>query len=123
MADSNSIHKWWSDFEITDAGTEVPYKVNAIELRAVNLKQLREEGSEIMFNSDGHISTFYLIWAPGSLEEKVQNIVKAWEMEMFHKVDFDDLKSVDPIKYTFSLYGTDYLLYLITKKKNLYIWS
>ncbi|GER47858.1 pathogenesis-related family protein [Striga asiatica] len=45
------------------------------------------------------------IWAPGSLEEKVQNIVKTWEMEMFHKVDFDDLKSVDPVKYRFSLNG------------------
>ncbi|CAA0842786.1 pathogenesis-related family protein [Striga hermonthica] len=43
------------------------------------------------------------IWAPGSLEEKVQNIVKTWEMEMFHKVNFDDHKSVDPIKYRFNL--------------------
>lgn len=45
------------------------------------------------------------IWPPGSLEEKVQNLVKTWEMEMFHKVCFDDYKSVDPEKYTFSLNG------------------
>ncbi|KAL8515199.1 hypothetical protein ACS0TY_014059 [Phlomoides rotata] len=45
------------------------------------------------------------IWPPGSLEEKVQNIVKTWEMEMFHKVKLDELKSVDPAKYMFSLNG------------------
>lgn len=46
------------------------------------------------------------IWPPGSLEEKVQNLVKTWEMEMFHKtIDFDDLKSVNLMKYTFSLNG------------------
>uniref|UniRef100_A0A5B7APT8 Pathogen-related protein-like n=1 Tax=Davidia involucrata TaxID=16924 RepID=A0A5B7APT8_DAVIN len=45
------------------------------------------------------------IWPPGSLEEKVQNLVKTWEMEMFHKVCFDDYKTVDPKKYRFSLNG------------------
>jgi len=45
------------------------------------------------------------IWPPGSLEEKVQNLVKTWEMEMFHKASFDDCKSIDPKKYTFSLNG------------------
>ncbi|KAJ8450387.1 hypothetical protein Cgig2_004844 [Carnegiea gigantea] len=46
------------------------------------------------------------IWPPGSLEERVQNLVKTWEMEMFHKtVCFDHLKSVNPKNYTFSLNG------------------
>ncbi|XP_040995912.1 pathogen-related protein-like [Juglans microcarpa x Juglans regia] len=45
------------------------------------------------------------IWPPGSLEEKVQNLVKSWEMEMFHKTCSDDYKSLDPNKYTFSLNG------------------
>ncbi|CAL5414678.1 unnamed protein product [Camellia sinensis] len=45
------------------------------------------------------------IWPPGSVEEKVQNLVKTWEMEMFHKTCFDDYKTVDPIKYRFSLNG------------------
>ncbi|KAF8411674.1 hypothetical protein HHK36_004232 [Tetracentron sinense] len=45
------------------------------------------------------------IWPPGSIEEKVQNLVKTWEMEMFHKTSFDDYKTVDPNKYTFSLNG------------------
>ncbi|PON76297.1 NTF2-like domain containing protein [Parasponia andersonii] len=45
------------------------------------------------------------IWPAGSLEEKVQNLVKTWEMEMFHKTCFADYKSVDPKKYTFSLNG------------------
>ncbi|KAK9270485.1 hypothetical protein L1049_026065 [Liquidambar formosana] len=45
------------------------------------------------------------IWPAGSLEEEVQSLVKTWEMEMFHKLCFDDNKSVDPNKYTFSLNG------------------
>ncbi|XP_027337206.1 pathogen-related protein-like [Abrus precatorius] len=44
-------------------------------------------------------------WPVGSLEEQVQTLVKNWEMEMFHKVDMDDYRSVDPKKYTFSLNG------------------
>ncbi|XP_047341045.1 pathogen-related protein-like [Impatiens glandulifera] len=45
------------------------------------------------------------IWPVGSLEEKVQNLVKTWEMEMFNKLDFNDYKTVDPINYRFSLNG------------------
>ncbi|KAL3845439.1 hypothetical protein ACJIZ3_002842 [Penstemon smallii] len=45
------------------------------------------------------------VWAPGSLEEMVQNLVKTWEMEMFHKVNPVDYKTVDPKKYQFSLNG------------------
>ncbi|GFP97822.1 pathogen-related protein [Phtheirospermum japonicum] len=56
------------------------------------------------------------IWPAGSLEDKVQNIVKTWEMEMFHKVNFDDFKSVDPVKYRFSLNGRK-LLSLEEKRK------
>ena len=44
-------------------------------------------------------------WLPGSLEEKVQNFVKTWEMEFFHKTDLDEFKSIDPKKFTFSLNG------------------
>jgi hypothetical protein len=45
------------------------------------------------------------VWSAGSLEERVQNMVKTWEMEMFNKLNFDDYKSVDPQKYRFSLNG------------------
>ncbi|GMP46515.1 hypothetical protein CsSME_00014635 [Camellia sinensis var. sinensis] len=45
------------------------------------------------------------IWPQGSLEEKVQNLLKSWEMEIFHKKSFDDFKTMDPKKYTFSLNG------------------
>ncbi|KDP43037.1 hypothetical protein JCGZ_25223 [Jatropha curcas] len=45
------------------------------------------------------------VWPPGSLEEKVQNLLKTWEMEVFHKTCFDDYKSIDPKKYTYSLNG------------------
>ncbi|PSS31731.1 Pathogen-related protein [Actinidia chinensis var. chinensis] len=44
-------------------------------------------------------------WLPGSLEEKVQNLVKSWEMELFHKASLVDFKTLDPNKYTFSLNG------------------
>ncbi|KAJ8771723.1 hypothetical protein K2173_026900 [Erythroxylum novogranatense] len=46
------------------------------------------------------------VWPPGSIEEKVQNLVKTWEMEVFHKTCFDDYKSIaDPKKYSSSLNG------------------
>ncbi|KAH7525167.1 hypothetical protein FEM48_Zijuj06G0196200 [Ziziphus jujuba var. spinosa] len=38
------------------------------------------------------------IWPPGSLGEQVQNLVKTWEMEIFHKVDINDYKTLDPEK-------------------------
>ncbi|KAE9603977.1 hypothetical protein Lal_00001970 [Lupinus albus] len=44
-------------------------------------------------------------WPLGSVEEQVQTLVKNWEMEMFHKVDLHENRSVDPEKYTFSLNG------------------
>ncbi|KAK0575771.1 hypothetical protein LWI29_006706 [Acer saccharum] len=45
------------------------------------------------------------IWPPGSLEEKVQNLIKTWEMENFHKTRIEDFKSIVPEKFTFSLNG------------------
>lgn len=45
------------------------------------------------------------IWPSGSLEDEVQNLVKTWEMELFHKAKLDDFKTLDPNKYTFSLNG------------------
>ncbi|KAK7410671.1 hypothetical protein VNO78_01648 [Psophocarpus tetragonolobus] len=45
------------------------------------------------------------VWAPGSVEEQVQTIVKTWEMEMFHKVDRQDYRSLDIEKYSFSVNG------------------
>ncbi|XP_048332058.2 pathogen-related protein [Ziziphus jujuba] len=45
------------------------------------------------------------VWPPGSLEEMVQNLVKTWEMELFHKACPDDYKTLDPNKFTYSLNG------------------
>ena len=50
------------------------------------------------------------VWPAGSLEEKVQNLVKTWEMELFHKVNIEDFKTLDANKYTFSLNGNTYIL-------------
>ncbi|KAI3921800.1 hypothetical protein MKX01_005489 [Papaver californicum] len=36
---------------------------------------------------------------------KVQNLVKTWEMEMFHKTRLEDFKTIDPSNYMFSLNG------------------
>ncbi|XP_071717614.1 pathogen-related protein-like [Rutidosis leptorrhynchoides] len=45
------------------------------------------------------------IWPEGSLEEQVQTLVKTWEMEMFHKVNPQDIKAVDVTKLTVSVNG------------------
>ncbi|KAI7738256.1 hypothetical protein M8C21_000397 [Ambrosia artemisiifolia] len=34
------------------------------------------------------------VWPEGSLEEQVQNLMKTWEMEMFHKINPQDRKTV-----------------------------
>ncbi|XP_044346190.1 pathogen-related protein-like [Triticum aestivum] len=41
-------------------------------------------------------------WPEGSLEEKVQHLLKSWEMEMVHKVRPGDQKSVHPKNYSAS---------------------
>lgn len=45
------------------------------------------------------------VWPVGSLEERVQSLVKNFEMEMFHKISRSDFKTIDLNKYTFSLNG------------------
>ncbi|KAG1369991.1 Pathogen-related protein [Cocos nucifera] len=45
------------------------------------------------------------LFEEGSLEERVQHMVKTWEMEMFHKARPQDIKTVNPEVYTFSLNG------------------
>ncbi|KNA04900.1 hypothetical protein SOVF_195410 [Spinacia oleracea] len=44
------------------------------------------------------------IWEVGSLEEKVQNLVKTMEMELFHKSP-QDYKAIDATKFAFSVNG------------------
>ncbi|KAF8403549.1 hypothetical protein HHK36_011653 [Tetracentron sinense] len=48
------------------------------------------------------------IWPPGSIEEKVQNLVKKWEMEMLHKTCFDGYKTANLKKYRISLNDVRY---------------
>ncbi|KAL2903982.1 Pathogen-related protein [Bienertia sinuspersici] len=45
------------------------------------------------------------IWPLGSLEEKVQRLVKTMEMELFHKANPQDYKSIDATKFTFIVNG------------------
>ncbi|KAI3723965.1 hypothetical protein L2E82_35729 [Cichorium intybus] len=45
------------------------------------------------------------IWPTGSLEEQVQNLVKTWEMEMFHKPNPQDFKTCDVTKLKISVNG------------------
>ncbi|XP_072999223.1 pathogen-related protein-like [Typha latifolia] len=40
-------------------------------------------------------------WPVGSLEEKVQRLVKTWEMELFHKIRPQDYKTTNPDKFLF----------------------
>ncbi|XP_037449513.1 pathogen-related protein-like [Triticum dicoccoides] len=44
-------------------------------------------------------------WAEGSVEEKVQRLLKTWEMEMFHKLRPEDQKSVHSQGFTSSTNG------------------
>ncbi|KAI4964364.1 hypothetical protein ZWY2020_005886 [Hordeum vulgare] len=44
-------------------------------------------------------------WAEGSVEEKVQRLLKTWEMEMIHKVRPDDQKSFHSQNYSASTNG------------------
>ncbi|MBA0702543.1 hypothetical protein Goari_020505 [Gossypium aridum] len=37
------------------------------------------------------------VWPPGSLEEKVHNLVKSWEMEIFHKASLEVFKTIDKL--------------------------
>ncbi|KAK4390987.1 Pathogen-related protein [Sesamum angolense] len=43
------------------------------------------------------------VWAVGSLEEKVQNLVKTWEMELVHKANPDDYKTLDAKKFVLGI--------------------
>ncbi|WMV26651.1 hypothetical protein MTR67_020036 [Solanum verrucosum] len=45
------------------------------------------------------------VWAEGSVEEKVQRLLKTWEMEIVHKADPNELKTMDPNKFTISING------------------
>ncbi|XP_074584076.1 pathogen-related protein-like [Curcuma longa] len=45
------------------------------------------------------------VWPLGSLEERVQRMVKTWEMELSHKVRPQDFKSVNLEKFTLSVNG------------------
>ncbi|KAM3413250.1 hypothetical protein ACQJBY_004431 [Aegilops geniculata] len=44
-------------------------------------------------------------WAEGSVEERVQRLLKTWEMEMVHKVQPEDQKSVNPRNYSAATNG------------------
>ncbi|GLJ05286.1 hypothetical protein SUGI_0015350 [Cryptomeria japonica] len=43
------------------------------------------------------------VWPKGSLEETVQNLVKTWEMELFHKTQIHDFKTIDPDNFSLRL--------------------
>ncbi|CAL4964505.1 unnamed protein product [Urochloa decumbens] len=45
------------------------------------------------------------VWPEGSLEEKVQRLLKTWEMELVHKVRTQDQKTVNSAKYSASTNG------------------
>uniref|UniRef100_A0A0D3ELR0 Uncharacterized protein n=1 Tax=Oryza barthii TaxID=65489 RepID=A0A0D3ELR0_9ORYZ len=48
-------------------------------------------------------------WPEGSLEEKVQRLLKTWEMELVHKVRPEDQKSVHSQKFCSSTNGMRFL--------------
>ncbi|KAG8389803.1 hypothetical protein BUALT_Bualt01G0016500 [Buddleja alternifolia] len=48
------------------------------------------------------------IWPAGSLEERVQNLVKTWEMELVHKASPEDYKTLDAEKFILGVNGKRY---------------
>ncbi|KAI3464627.1 hypothetical protein Pfo_021290 [Paulownia fortunei] len=48
------------------------------------------------------------IWPAGSLEEYVQNLVKTWEMELVHKANPDEYRTVDAKKFVLGINGKKY---------------
>ncbi|KAL2467882.1 pathogenesis-related family protein [Forsythia ovata] len=49
------------------------------------------------------------IWPVGSLEEKVQRLVKTWEMELINKADPDEYKTLDAKKFKLGVNGRKFL--------------
>lgn len=45
------------------------------------------------------------VWPKGSLEETVENLVKTWEMELSHKTNIQDFKTIDPHSFSLSVNG------------------
>lgn len=45
------------------------------------------------------------VWPKGSLEETVENLVKTWEMELSHKTNIQDFKTIDPQSFSMSVNG------------------
>lgn len=50
------------------------------------------------------------MWPAGSLEEKVQNLVKTWEMEIVHKADPNDYKTLDAKNFLLGINGMHVML-------------
>ena len=44
-------------------------------------------------------------WPEGSLEETVQNTIKTYEMELSHKINLQDFKTINPEKFKLSVNG------------------
>ncbi|KAF8404386.1 hypothetical protein HHK36_009269 [Tetracentron sinense] len=44
-------------------------------------------------------------WPIGSLEEKVQRMLKTYDMELFHKIRVEDYKGTNPEKFTLTVNG------------------
>lgn len=44
-------------------------------------------------------------WPNGSLEETVQNAIKTWEMELSHKTQLKDFKTINPTKFKLFVNG------------------
>ncbi|XP_022142749.1 pathogen-related protein-like [Momordica charantia] len=47
------------------------------------------------------------VWPKGSLEEKVQNAAKSWQMEMNHKTRLQDFKTINLQKFMLYVNGRD----------------
>lgn len=56
------------------------------------------------------------VWAAGSLGEYVQNLVKTWEMELVHKANPDQYKSLDPKSFVLGINGVCFFIFEVMKQ-------
>ena len=60
----------------------------------------------IRFNGcSNHLDPYVQVWPKGSLEETVEKLVKTWEMELSHKTNIQDFKTIDPRSFFMRVTG------------------
>ncbi|KAH9299385.1 hypothetical protein KI387_031067 [Taxus chinensis] len=90
---------------MSSAGAEEPYRGNMH--RESEKNTVWRHGAPPCYTEVNalFVNTQTKVWGEGSLEETVQNLVKMWEMELSHKTQVDDFKTIDPHNFSLKVKG------------------